>query len=332
MTKRVWLAVAIVRSLLMLGLLGAPAMAADDYPMRKSITLVTPYAPGGGSDILTRILGEALRTNLQQNVVVQNVTGAGGALGSRLVAQANPDGYTLLSHHIGLVTSTALYKNPQFDPTRSYEYVGLFADTPMVLVSSPSFPANNVAELIAYVKQNKDRITFASSGKGSATHLCSLLFEKALGVKVTLIQYKGASPATIDVTAGRVDLFCDVTAGTIIGAIQSGSLKAFFITSPTRLKSIPNVPTANESGLKEVNVSAWYGLYAPAGTPKPVIDKLSEALQTATQDPTVALSLAKMETLLFDTKLATPEALKKQVESETTRWTDIIQQAGISPE
>ena len=313
-------------------LLSQPVLADSDYPQRKSITLVTPYAPGGGSDILTRILAEALRSNLKQNVVVQNITGAGGVIGSRAVAQATPDGYTLLSHHIGLVTSTALYKNPQFDPIKSYEYVGLFADTPMVLVSSTSFPANNTTELIEYVKKNKDKITFASSGKGSATHLCSLLFEKALGVKVTLIQYKGASPATIDVTAGRVDLFCDVTAGTIIGAIQSGSLKAHFITAPKRLTSIPNIPTANEVGLKEMNVSAWYGLYAPAGTPQPVIHKLSAALQAATKDPAVASSLAKMETLLFDTASATPAALKAQVERETARWTALIQQAGISPE
>ncbi len=318
--------------LVLLCLLSQPVLAESDYPQRKSITLVTPYAPGGGSDILTRILAEALRSNLKQNVVVQNITGAGGVIGSRSVAQAAPDGYTLLSHHIGLVTSTALYKNPQFDPTKSYEYVGLFADTPMVLVSSPSFPANNTTELIEYVKKNKDKITFASSGKGSATHLCSLLFEKALGVKVTLIQYKGASPATIDVTAGRVDLFCDVTAGTIIGAIQSGSLKAHFITAPKRLTSIPNIPTANEVGLKEMNVSAWYGLYAPAGTPQPVIHKLSKALQAATKDPAVASSLAKMETLLFDAASATPEALKSQVERETARWTALIQQAGISPE
>ncbi len=318
--------------LVLLFLLSQPVLAESDYPQRKSITLVTPYAPGGGSDILTRILAEALRSNLKQNVVVQNITGAGGVIGSRSVAQAAPDGYTLLSHHIGLVTSTALYKNPQFDPTKSYEYVGLFADTPMVLVSSPSFPANNTTELIEYVKKNKDKITFASSGKGSATHLCSLLFEKALGVKVTLIQYKGASPATIDVTTGRVDLFCDVTAGTIIGAIQSGSLKAHFITAPKRLTSIPNIPTANEVGLKEMNVSAWYGLYAPAGTPQPVIHKLSKALQAATKDPAVASSLAKMETLLFDAASATPEALKSQVERETARWTALIQQAGISPE
>ena len=318
--------------LVLLCLLSQPVLAESDYPQRKSVTLVTPYAPGGGSDILTRILAEALRSNLKQNVVVQNITGAGGVIGSRSVAQAAPDGYTLLSHHIGLVTSTALYKNPQFDPTKSYEYVGLFADTPMVLVSSPSFPANNTTELIEYVKKNKDKITFASSGKGSATHLCSLLFEKALGVKVTLIQYKGASPATIDVTAGRVDLFCDVTAGTIIGAIQSGSLKAHFITAPKRLTSIPNTPTANEVGLQEMNVSAWYGLYAPAGTPQPVINKLSKALQATTKDPAVASSLAKMETLLFDAASATPEALKSQVERETARWTALIQQAGISPE
>lgn len=313
-------------------LFASGTQAQDAYPGRKPITLVTPYAIGGGSDILTRILAEALRKNLGQQVVVQNITGAGGVVGSRAVAQAAPDGYTLLSHHIGLATSPALTKNLQFDPVRSFEHIGLFADTPMVLVSGKSFAANGAKELVEYVKANKDKVTFASSGSGSATHLCALLFEKALGTKVTMIQYKGAAPATLDLIAGRVDLFCDVTAGTILGAIHSGSVKPFFITASRRLESLPNVPTSAEAGLGEINVTAWYGLYAPAGTPKPIVERLSVALQSATRDPAVAAALAKVETTLFDSKLAVPEALRQRVASQVDLWTPIIQKAGIQPE
>jgi tripartite-type tricarboxylate transporter receptor subunit TctC len=308
------------------------ASAQDDYPRKKVVTVVTPYAAGGGSDVVTRILADALRKNLGQQVIVQNVTGSGGVLGSRYVAQSAPDGYTLLSHHVGLVTSPALYKNPQFDPIKSFEPIGLFAETPMVLVGGKNVPANNTKELLAYVKERGDKITFASSGSGSATHLCAILFEKATGLKATMVQYKGSAPAMLDVAGGRIDLFCDVTAGTLIQTIQAGTVKAFFITSSKRLESLPNVPTSAEVGLGEVNVTAWFGLYAPAGTPKPVVDRLSTALQAATRDAGTASALAKMETLVFDSRLATPEALRKEVAEQVGLWTPIIQKAGIEPQ
>ena len=317
---------------LALAVLSAPAAAQDDYPHRKPITLVTPYAAGGGSDILTRILGEALRKNLDQQVIILNTPGSGGVIGSRSVAQAAPDGYTLLSHHVGLVTSPALYKNLGFDPVKSFAPVGLFADTPMVLVSGNHVPAKNAQELVEWVKQNGDKVTFASSGSGSATHLCAILFEKAVGKKVTMIQYRGAAPATIDVTAGRVDLFCDVTAGSIIQTIQAGSVRPYFITAAKRLDSLAGVPTSAEVGLPDVNVTAWYGLYAPAGTPQPVVDKLSRALQAATRDPGVAASLAKMETTVFDPRFATPAALHDRVSSQVDLWTPILQKAGVVPQ
>jgi tripartite-type tricarboxylate transporter receptor subunit TctC len=317
---------------LLLAALTTPAAAQEDYPQRKPITLVTPYAAGGGSDILTRILGEALRKNLDQQVVVMNTPGSGGVIGSRSVAQAAPDGYTLLSHHVGLVTSPALYKNLGFDPVKSFAPVGLFADTPMVLVGGNHVPAKDAQELLAWVRKTGDKVTFASSGSGSATHLCAMLFEKAVGQKVTMIQYRGAAPATIDVTAGRVDLFCDVTAGSIIQTIQSGSLRPYFITAAKRLASLPDVPTSTEIRLPDVNVTAWYGLYAPAGTPQPVVDKLSRALQAATRDPGVAAALAKMETTVFDPSLATPQALQERVSSQVDLWTPILQKAGVVPQ
>jgi tripartite-type tricarboxylate transporter receptor subunit TctC len=303
----------------------APVAAQDVYPS-KPITLVTPFAVGGGSDILTRVLADALRKQLNQTVVVQNVVGAGGVVGAEQVANAAPNGYTLLLHHIGMATAPALYKDLRFDPMKSFEHVGLFADTPMVVVSARSFAPGNMKELADYVHRNKDKVTFASSGMGSATHLCAMLFEQTLGEKVTMIQYKGAAPALLDVQGGRVDLLCDVTAG-ITSHIQGGGVKAFVLTGSRRLESLPNLQTSSEAGLEGLNVSAWYGLYAPAGTPKAIVDRLSVALQGANQDPAVAAQLARMETTLFDAKLATPEALRERLSSQIRLWTPIIRKA-----
>jgi tripartite-type tricarboxylate transporter receptor subunit TctC len=303
----------------------ATAKAQDAYPS-KPITLVTPFAVGGGSDILTRVLADALRKNLNQTVVVQNIVGAGGVVGSEAVAKAEPNGYTLLLHHIGMATAPALYKDLRFDPMKSYEHVGLFADTPMVIVAAKSFAPNNFAELVDYVKKHRDRVTFASSGMGSATHLCAMLFEQLVAVPVTHVQYKGAAPALIDVQGGRVDLLCDVTAG-ITSHIQGGGVKAFVLTGPRRLESLPALPTSAEAGMPGLNVTAWYGLYAPAGTPKPIIDRLAVALQAATQDPAVAEQLKKMETTLFDARLATPAAHRERLGSQINLWRPIILKA-----
>jgi tripartite-type tricarboxylate transporter receptor subunit TctC len=195
-----------------------------------------------------------------------------------------------------------------------------------VIVAAKTFAPNNMKELAEYVHRNKDKVTFASSGMGSATHLCAMLFEQTLGEHVTMIQYKGAAPALLDVQGGRVDLLCDVTAG-ITPHIQSGGVKAFVLTGSKRLESLPNLQTSSEAGMEGLNVSAWYGLYAPAGTPRPIVDRLSLALQGATQDPAVAAQLAKMETTLFDAKLATPEALRERLASQIRLWTPIIQKA-----
>jgi len=197
-----------------------------------------------------------------------------------------------------------------------------------VLVASKDFSPNNIDELLAYFKKNKKDITFASSGMGSSTHLCAMEFEKAANTQVTMIQYKGAAPATIDVQAGRVDLLCDVTAGGIVAHIRSGELKAFFVTGDRRLDTLPNVPTASEAGLKELTqVSAWYGLYAPAGTPKPIIERLSKALQAVTRDPAVAERVAKLETTLFEPRQAVPEALREELASQVALWKPLLEKA-----
>lgn len=301
------------------------AAAQDNYP-NKTITLVTPYAPGGGSDFLTRVLAEALQRILGQSVVVLNAAGAGGVVGTAKVASAAPDGYTLLNHHVGIATAPALYKNLQFD-TLKFETIGLWADTPMVVVARKTMPAANMNELVEYVRKNKDNVTSASSGMGSSTHLCAMLFEKAIGATTRMIQYKGAAPATIDLQAGRVDLLCDVTAGSIIGQIQSGSLKAYAVTGATRLDSLPNVPTSAEVGLPALNVTAWYGLYAPPGTPKPIIERLSSALKAVTQDQSVAARLAKLDTMLLSSSQATPEVLREKLTSQMELWRQLIEKS-----
>jgi tripartite-type tricarboxylate transporter receptor subunit TctC len=283
---------------LLLGLtaLAGSANADDNYPANV-ITLVSPYAAGGGADTVTRILAAALSKELNKSVIVQDLPGAGGMLGERYVARAKPDGYTLLVQHVGVATTPALYKDTPFDPLTRFAPVGLFADTPLILVSSKSFGPNNLKELVDYARRSKNPITFASSGEGSATYLCALLFQKVAGTKITMVGYKGAAPALVDVQSGRVNLLCDVAAG-IAPYAKSGVVKPFLITGEKRLASLPNLPTAAEAGIKDLTMSAWFGLYAPAGTPKPVIDRLSAALQVVNKDPAVAKQIATLESVV----------------------------------
>ena len=314
-----------------LALLPASAAAQDNYPV-KPITLVLPYAAGGGADLMARVLAESLRRTLGQAVTVANVGGAGGVVGARQVANAAPDGYTIMLNHMGLATVPALFKNLQFDPLKSYEYIGLFSEIPMLVVAGKNFPPNNVRELIDYVQKNKDKVTFASSGMGSGTHLCAMLFEKAIGTSVTMVQYKGSAPAYVDVQSGRVDLLCDSTGGSV-AQVKGGGVKAFLVTGNKRLESLPAVPLPVESGLRDLSLmTVWYGLFAPAGTPKPVIDRLAAALQVAVRDPGIAAQLAPWDATVVEPKQAAPGALAERMSSQVSLWTQIIQSAGITPQ
>ena len=307
-----------------------PAAAQDAYP-NKPITLVVPYAPGGGSDFLGRILAEGLHSRLNQSVVVQNVAGAGSVIGSQQVAKARPDGYTLLLNHVGLSTVPALYKKLNFDPLASYEFVGLYAEAPMMIMARKEFPPKTFAELVAYAKERKDKFTMASSGMGSSTHLCAMLFQEALGVPITVVQYKGAAPAVIDVRSGQVDAICDLPT-TTSSQIRSGDLRAYLLTAPQRLKSLPDVPTAGELGMPSLAIGVWFGLYAPRGTPQPVVDTLSKALREIVQDKAVAEKLAAIETYLLPPDQATPAALRARLASQIALWTPLIEKAGVQAE
>ena len=315
--------------LAVLPIVGA-ARAEEPYP-GKPITLITPYAPGGGSDYLTRVLAEALHQRLHQIVLVQNVGGAGGALGSIQAARAKPDGYTLLLNHIGMSTIPLLYKKLNFDPLASYEFIGLFAEAPMVILARKEFAPKDFAALVAYAKANREKLTMASSGMGSATHLCAMLFQEALGVPITMVQYKGAGPAVVDVRSGQVDLLCDLPT-TTSSMIRSGDLRAYVLTAPKRMASLPDVPTAGEVGMPSLYMGAWYGFYAPLGTPKAIVDILNAALRDIVQDRSVAGQLEKIETYLLPLDQATPAAHRAKLASQIELWRPIIEKAGIQAE
>ena len=300
---------------------------AQDYPT-KVITLVVPFAAGGPTDTVARLLGGPMTKTLKQQIIVENVGGAGGTIAANRVAKAAPDGYTILIHHIGMSTAPALYRKLAYDPIKDFEPIGLINEVPMTLVARPNFPAKDLKELIAYVKKNKDKVTYANAGLGAASHLCGTLFMSAIETDVTTVPYKGTAPAMNDLLGGQVDFMCDQTTNTT-SQIKADKIKVYGVTTKTRVKSLPNVPTMHEAGLPNFEVSVWHGLYAPKGTPKPVIEKLTKSLQDALQDSTVKQRFGDLGTEPVAEKRATPDALRAHLKSEIDRWTPIIKKAGV---
>lgn len=300
---------------------------AQDYPTRP-ITMVVPFAAGGPTDTVARLVAQSMSQTLGQQVVVENVGGAGGTLGAGRVAKADPDGYTLLLHHIGQATSATLYRKLPYDPANDFAPVGLITDVPMTIVAKKDFPAKDLKEVVAYVKKNADKVTLANAGVGAASHLCGMLFMQAIGTQLTTVPYKGTGPAMNDLVGGQVDLMCDQTTNTT-GQIKGGAIKAYAVTTPTKVPSLPDLPTTKEAGLPEVQVAVWHGLYAPKGTPAAVVDKLSKALQTALQDSNVKTRFAELGTEPVSQDRATPKALGDYVKAEIARWKPVITAAGV---
>jgi tripartite-type tricarboxylate transporter receptor subunit TctC len=316
-------------------LLGAAAAAlisgaafAQDYPTGP-VTIVVPFSAGGPTDTVTRLVAEPMSAALGQQVVVQNVGGAGGTLGATQVANAAPDGYTLLLHHIGMSTAPSLYANLAFDSIESFQPIGLVTDVPMTIIARKDFEPNTLAELIDYVKEHGEDVTYANAGIGAASHLCGMLFMHATGVQVTTVPYQGTGPAMTDLLGGQVDFMCDQTTNTT-GQILGGEVKAYAVTAPERLASLPDLPTTAEAGLPEVSVGVWHGLYAPAGTPEDVVAKLTEALQAALADETVASRFAELGTLPEPADRATPEAHSAHLAAQIELWKPIIEAAGVA--
>ena len=305
---------------------GAAAAAYPDKP----VTIVVPFAAGGPTDKVARDFAEALRKGLDnQSVVIENVGGAGGTLGAAKVAKAAPDGYTLLLHHIGMATSPALYRRLPYKMPDDFEYLGLVNEVPMTLVGRPTLPANTFAELRGWLDANRGKINLAHAGLGAASHLCGLLFQQALGIEMTTVPYKGTGPAMTDLLGGRVDLMCDQTTNTT-GQIAAGKIKAYAVTTSSRLAmpALAGLPTLDEAGLKGFDVTIWHGLYAPKGTPRPVVDRLNAALKQALKDPEFIRHEEALGAVVVGDERVEPAAHKKFVEREIAKWGPVIQAAG----
>ncbi len=300
---------------------------AQDYPT-GTVSVVVPFSAGGPTDTVARLVTESMSRTLGQQVIVENVGGAGGTLGAARVAKAAPDGYNLLLHHIGMATTATLYRSLPYDPQTAFAPIGLITDVPMTLVARKDLEPQDLAGLISYVKANKDTVTYANAGVGAASHLCGMLFMSALQTPLTTVPYKGTGPAMTDLIGGQVDLMCDQTTNTT-NQIKGGEIKAYAVFLDQRLDSLPDLPTAKEGGLEGVELGIWHGLYAPAGTPEPVIAKLADALKTALADPKVVERFAELGTKPVPADQATPAALQAKLTAEIARWRPVIEAAGI---
>jgi tripartite-type tricarboxylate transporter receptor subunit TctC len=317
----------LARLILGLVLLGALPAYAQQYPS-KVITIIVPFAAGGPTDTVARLLAQAMGAALKQQIIVENVGGAGGTIAANRVAKAAPDGYTLLIHHIGHSTAPALYRKLPYDAINDFEPIGLINEVPMTMVAKHDFPPKDLKAMIAYVKANKDSVTYANAGLGAASHLCGMLFMTAINTDLTTVPYKGTAPAMNDLLGSQVDFMCDQTTNTT-SQIKAGKIKVYGVTTKKRVPSLPNIPTMDEAGLPGFEVSVWHGLYVPKGTPKPVIDALTKALQAALHDANVKKRFAELGTEPVPDNRATPAALRAHLKAEIDRWGPIIKKAGV---
>jgi tripartite-type tricarboxylate transporter receptor subunit TctC len=314
--------------ILLLAALSASTAVAQDYPNRP-VVMIVPFAAGGPTDVLARHLAVTMGATLKQQIIIENITGAGGTIGTARASKAQPDGYTVLLMHIGIATAPALYRKLPYDAIQDLEPIGRVGDVPMTMVAKKTLPPNNLQEFLAYAKANKDKLTYANAGVASSSHLCGLLFMNKIGMDFNAVPYKGNAPAMNDLIGGQVDLMCDQTTNTT-EQIRSGTIKVYGVTSKTRVPSLPDLPTLDEQGLTGFEVVAWYGLWAPKGTPKVALDFLDRALQIAVQDATFGARMADLGAVPATAAKATSESLRSFLKSEIDLWGPIIKQAGIS--
>lgn len=302
--------------------------AAAAYP-DGDITVVVPFSAGGPTDTVTRLIAEPMSEELGQPIVVQNVEGAGGTIAAGEVAAAEPDGYTVLMHHIGMSTAPSLYSDLPYAPLEDFKTVGLVTEVPMTIVARSDFEPTTLEELVAYVQENQDTVTIANAGVGAASQLCGLLFQSATDTTLTEVPYEGTGPALNDLVAGEVDIMCDQTTNTT-GQIQAGEIKGYAVTTPERVQSLPDLPTTEEAGLPDLQVGVWHGLYVPAETPDAIVEELTAALQVALADQNVIDQLAELGATPSPEEEATPEAHTEQLQSQIELWQPIIEEAGVS--
>lgn len=312
------------------GLLAASVPAfAQGYPARP-VTMIVPFAAGGPTDIIARVVGEHMTRTLGQQVIIENVGGAGGTVGITRASQAAPDGYTIMMGHMGTHgAAPALYPNLKYDPAKSFAPIGLAAGTPILIVTKKDFPANDLKGFLEQIKTNGAKLNEANAGVGSVSHTTCTLLQHLTQGKFTRVAYRGTGPALNDLVSGQVDFACDQIVN-LVPQIQAGTIKAIAIATPERSPSLPNVPTTKEGGMPEYEVSAWNAIFAPKGTPPEVVKTLAGALDKALDDENVKKRLSDLGGVIPDKQGRTPEALQKLVETEVARWTPILKAAGVT--
>lgn len=322
-----------MKRLLVLALAATSLFAhAQTYPGAKPVSIVVPFAAGGPTDRVARDLAEAMRKNMPgSNFVVENVNGAGGTIGATKVAKANPDGYTLLLHHIGMASAPALYRKLQYKPLEDFEYLGMINEVPMTLIGKPQLPANTYRDFENYIKANAGKLNIAHAGLGSASHLCGLMWQAAINAKeaMTTIPFGGTGPAMNALVGGQVDLMCDQTTNTT-GQIEAGRVKAFAVTTAKPLsnhKLLKDYPSLQDMGLKGFNLTIWHGLYAPKGTPPAIQAQLNTALKLALKDPDFIKKQEGLGAIVVTDKRVEPAAHKAFVASEIAKLKPVIEAA-----
>jgi tripartite-type tricarboxylate transporter receptor subunit TctC len=302
------------------------ATAQTAFPA-KPITLVVPAAAGGPTDTVARLIAESMGRSLGQTVIVENLGGAGGTVGMARVAKAPADGYTVAVWHIAHATAPALYESLKYDVVNDFDHLGRITDVPMTLVSKAALPATNVTELFDWIRREKDKVTYGHAGVGSASHLCTLMLMKELGVQMNGVAYRGTGPAMNDLLGGQFDIMCDQTTNTT-NQIKDGKIKGFAVTTKSKVSSVPDLPPLDAGAIKGFEVSAWHAMWAPKGLPKDVSDKLVAALQAALKDPKVIERFAGLGTEPVKPELASPDALKAHLIAEVPRWGAVIKASG----
>ena len=303
--------------------------ARSEFPDRP-ITMIVPFAAGGPTDTVARIVGEQMSKTLGQAVVVENVSGAGGTTGITRGAQSKPDGYTIMMGHMGTHgAAPALYPSLKYDPTKDFAPVGLVAGTAILIIAKKDFPATNLKEFVAYLKNNPDKVNEAHAGVGSVSFTTCTMLQSILGTKTARVAYRGTGPSLNDLVAGQVDFGCDQIVN-VVSQVQAGTIKAFAVASPQRSAVLKDVPTTKEAGLPEFQVSAWNAVFAPKDTPKDVMAKLNGALVKALDDGATRTRLLELGSIIPDRAGRTPEALQALVEKEVARWTPILKAAGAT--
>jgi tripartite-type tricarboxylate transporter receptor subunit TctC len=312
-----------------LGLLIAPlSTQAHAQSTAKTVTLVVPFAAGGGTDTVARLIGERMSRTLGQTVIIENVVGGGSTLANDRVARSAPDGSTILINHVALLAAPSLFTNLRYDTTTAFEPVGLVNNAPMVLIGRKSIPGQGAKDHVAWIKAQRDKANFAHGGLGTNSHLCAVMMGNVLGFKPTVVAYRGSAPAIADLLAGQIDLLWDQVTNAL-PQIQAGTLHGIAITSPQRLEQLKDVPTTAELGMPEVSYSMWHGLYVAKGTPKQTVNALNAALRAALAEPELLEKLKQLGTLPFPNDELTPEAHARLFATDLPRVATLIETSGI---